>query len=877
METHLYDLLRQRAASHPGAIAVGGQEELVWRTIDRQELLGLVDGIAADLAARGIGSGDRVVLWLPNDWRTPVYLWACWKLGTVVVPFDREMNPEAAERIVAAVEPKRILVGFGLQPRWAPSDLVEEWWEPTVDQDAGTAVGPWVRPAEELAALYFTSGTTGVPKGCMISHANLLSQIEAASDLIPLDASCRLASILPLSHLFELTCGLLYPIAAGAAVHYTPSRRGRDIVRVMNEQKITHILAVPQLLEAMGQVVESQLQGRLGETAYRQLRAVARGVPFAARRGLFWPALRQLGGHLKLLAAGGAALPAETQRLWETMGIRVVQGYGASECSPIIAGGRPDGSTPLGSVGKPLRNVEVRLSPDGELLVRGPNVMQGYWKDPEQTAEVLRDGWYHTGDLARIDQDGNIFLAGRARDLIVLPSGMKVWPQDVEDVLRQQPGVRDAAVVSAPTPSGGRALHAFLIPDGSSGATPEIASIIAASNGRLAQHQRLATASWWTESDFPRTSTLKVRRHLLPSPETTQVVDVDTVMAADDPVGQAIVAAARVASVNDEQTLAGLGLDSLALLDLAIALEDKTGKVVAEGDLGPGMTVGEVRAKMSAAPALGVGAQASRTRPAGGPDGEQISASQPMWPYTWGRALRVVRLPVDLAYSRYVTETIVRGDEHLVNLPRRVIFAGTHHAYADFPLVYEALKRTPARDLASRLVVAARATAFDAAGPAGWYGVLALGLYPLRQYGDQDISLRGLARLAQAGHAILIFPQGKHIRPDAERAGDPDAGFRPGVGHLASALDAAVVPFGVAGTEVVFPNVDRAPLMIGDIPIVLRKGPVAIAFGAPLTMQANEAPMEFALRLQEVCFALTREAEAALAPSDEHIASEAPP
>jgi len=210
----------------------------------------------------------------------------------------------------------------------------------------------------------------------------------------------------------------------------------------------------------------------------------------------------------------------------------------------------------------------------------------------------------------------------------------------------------------------------------------------------------------------------------------------------------------------------------------------------------------------------------------------------------------------------------VQGGEYLANLAPPVILAGTHHAYADFPLVYQALKQTPARELASKIVVAARATAFDAAGPAAWFGTFALGLYPLRQYGDQDTSLRGLAQLAQEGHAILIFPQGKHIRPEAECAGDPEAGFKAGVGHLAAALHATVVPFGLAGTEVVFPNVDRAPLMIGDIPVVLRKGPVAIVFGAPLTMESHEAPTGFARRLQDVCFELTREAEAALQPSE---------
>jgi len=248
--------------------------------------------------------------------------------------------------------------------------------------------------------------------------------------------------------------------------------------------------------------------------------------------------------------------------------------------------------------------------------------------------------------------------------------------------------------------------------------------------------------------------------------------------------------------------------------------------------------------------------------------GEQTNASPPLWPYAWQRSRQLLRLPIDLAYRYYVTETVVRGGEHLVDLPSPAILAGTHHAYADFPLVHHALKQTGAHDLASRLVVAARATAFDAAGPIAWLGVFALGLYPLRQYGHQDTSLRGLVKLAEEGHAILIFPQGKHILPEAERAGDADAGFRPGIGHLASALRAKVVPFGLAGTEQVFPNVEHARLMIGDIPVVLRKGPVALVFGEPMDMQPQEAPADFARRLQDVCFELTREAEAALSQSE---------
>jgi len=190
----------------------------------------------------------------------------------------------------------------------------------------GIAVAPsrTARTADEAmdgAAVFFTSGTTGQPKGCMISHANLCAQVEAFDDRIPLDETCRLGSILPLSHLFELTCGLLYPMLRGAAVHYIPSRRGADIVRVLQEQRVTHMMAVPQLLTLMGNALEQRLQSRLPAPIYAQLLRLADRSPMAIRRRLFFLVHRQIGGCLRLLAAGGAALPLATQQLWERLGV----------------------------------------------------------------------------------------------------------------------------------------------------------------------------------------------------------------------------------------------------------------------------------------------------------------------------------------------------------------------------------------------------------------------------------------------------------------------------------------------------------------------------------------------------------------------------
>jgi 1-acyl-sn-glycerol-3-phosphate acyltransferase len=300
--------------------------------------------------------------------------------------------------------------------------------------------------------------------------------------------------------------------------------------------------------------------------------------------------------------------------------------------------------------------------------------------------------------------------------------------------------------------------------------------------------------------------------------------------------------------------LGDLGLDSLGLVELAQALEEKSGKAVTDGDLRLEMNVAAVRAFLAQAPA---------SESVGGASGTDA----PLWPYTWGRAFRRLSLPLDLLYQACVTRTVVLGGEQLTDLPPRLILAGTHHSFADLPLVRQGLARTPGRRLVRRLAIATGAEIFGQAGPLAQFGVLAFGLYPLQQYGGRAGSLRRLAQLAEAGNAVLIFPQGHHIRPADEQAGDSEAAFRPGVAHLAVALDAAVIPFGLAGTEHLMPPFlnEFKGLVIAKIPVAIRRGPLAIAFGAPLTPHPDEPPPVFTARLQAACFALAREAEAALA------------
>jgi 1-acyl-sn-glycerol-3-phosphate acyltransferase len=228
----------------------------------------------------------------------------------------------------------------------------------------------------------------------------------------------------------------------------------------------------------------------------------------------------------------------------------------------------------------------------------------------------------------------------------------------------------------------------------------------------------------------------------------------------------------------------------------------------------------------------------------------------------------LLALPFDLLYQVAVPRTIVLGAEHLAKLPPQVIFAGTHHSFTDMPLVRYALARTAARRHGRRLVVAIGAEGFIKAGLYATYGILAFGLHPILQHADREASLRRLVHAAGHGNSILIFPQGTHADPARERAGDPTLDFRPGTALLAAALDAAVVPFGLAGTESVMlpdpPPGFKGPVISG-IPIWLRRRPLAIAFGPPLRLAPGEAPQAFTARLQAASYTLTRQAEQALA------------
>jgi long-chain acyl-CoA synthetase len=414
--------------------------------------------------------------------------------------------------------------------------------------------------------------------------------------------------------------------------------------------------------------------------------------------------------------------------------------------------------------------------------------------------------------------------------------------------------------VAVPTAGGGARLHAYLLPARAADRTTDPTRFLAHANAQLASHQRVASASWWPEADFPRTSTLKVRRHLLPMPSEAEASRAEAQGAPPvegDAVAETVAGVAHLRAVADQDTLAKLGIDSLGLVDLAVQLEERTGRTLPESALSTEMTVEALRAAVTAAPLAQEG-------------GADLEAVQPLpigrWWYGRGAALRpLLTAPFDLLYRLAIPRTSVLGAEHLRNLPPVVIFAGNHRSFADLPLIRTGIERSPARRFARRLVVAAMAEGEGWRSPLARYAAAAFGLYPLDRLRHREGSLRRLAELARGGNAVLIFPQGTHARPSEERGDPPAARFKTGVVHVAEALQAPVVPFGLAGTEEAMPAFleEFSGPVVAGVPVAIKRTPLAIAFGPPQRQEPNETAQAFTERLERLSFDLAAQAEAA--------------
>jgi len=484
--------------------------------------------------------GDRLLTWSPSTPELPATYFGAIRAGVVIVPLDLRMSREAIEGIVAASGAKRLIVGSGHDAP-DPNDFGLGAFVTSGVETIGAAPGEgemplpegweaevaaWPRPGPaDLVELIFTSGTTGTPKGVMLAHDNLIAANQTFHRIVP-PMEHRIVSLLPLSHLLEQAVGVFYALSVGASVLYVRSRNPRVIFEALRAHRVTSMVVVPQVLDLFWSAIEREVEKSGRAKPFDRLRSIARRLPMPVRRLIFRRVHAQLGGSFRLFMSAGAFLPPALQQAWEDLGVTVLQGYGATETGTGSSTTLDDHG--LGTVGYAPEGIAMRLAEDGEVQFRGASLFKGYWHSPELTAAAFtEDGWYKTGDVGHLDPQGRLILSGRKKDIIVLPNGFNVYPEDIENALRIA-GLRDSVVLeTAP----GRIEAVLLAPGGPVRTAGEaldfdpkappaelrstIDAAVKAANGSLGPNQRIAGWRLWPESDFPRTHTLKVKRNLV--------------------------------------------------------------------------------------------------------------------------------------------------------------------------------------------------------------------------------------------------------------------------------------------------------------------------------------------------------------------------
>jgi long-chain acyl-CoA synthetase len=766
------------------------------RSYSYREAAAAARGFAAELHMRGIGAGEKVVVWSENRPEWIFALWGCLLEGVVLVPVDYRSSRALLLRITDITEARLALLGNEVA---APELRIPTLQLGTLGTNAVSS-----RDSNEgvtrdtLAQIIFTSGATAEPKGVMITHRNVLANIvpverellkyrKYARPFRPI----RFLNLLPLSHLFGQAMATFIPPMLPGEVVFMRGHNPKEIVRQINSRRISVLVCVPKILEVLREYIvaivpEAALEPPAGEKWWRRW--------WRYRR-----VHRALGWKFWSFVVGAAPLDPELEQFWSRLGFVVIQGYGLTETAPIVTLNHPFHAR-KGSVGKPIAGVEVKIGEDGEVLVRGENVTSGYYKAEGENQLAFHDGWFHTGDIGSLDSEGRLQIRGRKKEMIVTPEGLNVFPEDVERVLAEIPGVRESAVI------GKDRVHAvFVLEPGA-----QLNEIVRQANGRLEDHQQVRTASVWPGEELPRTEgTRKLKRSQIAAWADGQASP--TANSGDSGV---------LSKYSAETPISELGLSSLERIELMMALEQQGEGSIDEAAFTAAKTVGELTAL-------------ARQPRAPAPEPFEFPTWNRSW---WATALRRINLPLwILPLARVFAWVKAEGLDKLKELNEPVLFASNHQSYFDGPSILMAM---PAK-WRYRVTIATRKEFFDAHfhprqhGAWAWFtntlnyvlASLFFNIFPLpqREAGARS-ALEYMGSLAGKGWSTLIFPEGRMT--DAGEIGP----FMPGVGMMSARLGMKVVPVRITGLDRVLNRTAHFPT----------PGRVTVRFGPPLTFQGED-------------------------------------
>jgi long-chain acyl-CoA synthetase len=528
-------------------------EDGSFREISFSKLGRRVVSISSVLINLGIQKGDRVAIFSENRPEWAAAYFGIISSGGIILPIDVKLSDSEVQFILNDSQARCIFVSEKYLPaidrlrnvlphitniilldKSVRRDIIQlHKMKPHRGKERDRSIYP-----EDTAIVVYTSGTTGVAKAVELSYKNLLFQVLQFSQLIRCTPKERLLSVLPLNHMFEITGGLIAPLYAGSCVTYCDTMKTSTLLPLMRETGTTAIICVPLVLKLIYSGImkkAAKLSSFKRSVFYAFLGMSKSLLKYNVRAGrLFFGSVhKEFGGKLHTFISGGAPLELDVELGMNALGFRILQGYGLTETAPAISLNTFK-SNRFGSAGKPLPGVEVKIlkadaaDTEGEILTRGPHVMKGYFRSPEKTAEVIRNGWFHTGDLGYFDKDGFLYISGRKRNIIVLGSGKKVFPEEVESVIGKSPYIKELCVLARTADKGlrkgGEEVYAVIVPNfelfeqekvtSDGDVVKKLSSELAAFSRELAPYKRIIGFDI-SHDELPKTVTKKIRRDIV--------------------------------------------------------------------------------------------------------------------------------------------------------------------------------------------------------------------------------------------------------------------------------------------------------------------------------------------------------------------------
>jgi long-chain acyl-CoA synthetase len=880
------------ACRAPERVAMQIKQGVAYRQYTYGQAAQQVDALAAALIRRGIRLGDRVAIVAENRPEWVMAYVGIVAAGGTAVPLDMQLGSQELASLLARSGSRAVFASAKTWPLLAdlslPRTVVSLDSVPDsrcVAFDALVREGsaefverPSLSP-DTIAGLLYTSGTTGTPKGVRLSHRNLTSNAKAAMALGLAGPEDRFLAILPLHHAYPFMVSCLVPLLLGAGLTFVPTLKGPELVQCLREARITVLGGVPQVFAMIRRAIFEAISRRP-----RPVRAavllllslsgwIRRHAHVNIGRPLFATVRHQFGPSLRLLVSGGARLDPAVAEDFSRLGFTLLEGYGLTETAPVVAF-NPLAKPKIGSVGIPLPDVEVRIvNPDaagvGEVAVRGPNVMQGYDENPEATAAAIRDGWFFTGDLGYLDEEGYLYITGRLKELIVTAGGKNVVPEELEGLYQRSPAIGELCIVGvALAGEGGESLHAVVVPNFDYIKTLKIVDIRQLVKDELARigltlppYKRISGLSVVT-APLPRTRLGKIQRHRIAAmlakagteaKPVARLSEADAALMETD-VARRVVAALEPFVEKGRRIAPGdhldldLGFDSLRRIELVVALERRCGplpETVAQ-DV---MTVRELIERLVR---LSPGAVTEGTGTQSWSDLVKIEPPPEVRDLLLGSRRFHHRMVALLA--RTMLRLIFHGAFRLrvtgvERLPRTgpFLLAANHASYLD-PFA---------------IAAAVPSSVFARLHFVGWQAyfhniftawVARVGhVIPVGMEASLVTALRAVGFALRQGRCVLIFPEGQRAVNGALQP------FRHGIGIVACELGIPVVPVWIEGTGQAWPVGATWP----------RRHPLSLAFGEPIavTPRMLDAWRSSGRVPYEAATAVIREAILALAAS----------